>query len=207
LARSNSAPPSRRGASDPRFTPARTARKAILSRFGRSVTPGLQIDRSCARGAVEAVVSKHGAIDILVNNAGIITVGPVEHVTRADYEEAMAVHFWGPLYTIEAAVPHMRRQGGGRIANISSFGGKLGVPHLVPYCASKFALAGLSGALTPELARDNIALRMNGQDITECSGATRTPTSRVMPARVNDTRSEEARDYMLSPLRAARAAI
>jgi NAD(P)-dependent dehydrogenase (short-subunit alcohol dehydrogenase family) len=121
-----------------------------------------------ARRAVEAVVSRYGAIDILVNNAGVISVGPVEHVTRADYEEAMAVHFWGPLNTIEAAIPLMRQQGGGRIANISSFGGKLGVPHMVPYCASKFALAGLSGALTPELARDNIAVT------TVCPGLLRT---------------------------------
>ena len=95
-------------------------------------------------------------------------MGPLEHVTRADYEEAMAVHFWGPLHTIEAAVPHMRKQGGGRIANISSFGGKIGVPHMVPYCASKFALAGLSSALTPELARDNIAVT------TVCPGLMRT---------------------------------
>jgi NAD(P)-dependent dehydrogenase (short-subunit alcohol dehydrogenase family) len=111
-----------------------------------------------ARRAVETTVSRHGAIDILVNNAGVIAVGPVEHVTKADYEEAMAVHFWGPLHTIEATVPHMRQQGGGRIVNISSIGGKVGVPHLVPYCASKFALTGLSSALTPELARDNIAV-------------------------------------------------
>jgi NAD(P)-dependent dehydrogenase (short-subunit alcohol dehydrogenase family) len=111
-----------------------------------------------ARRAVETTVSRNGTIGILVNNAGVIAVGPVEHVTKADYEEAMAVHFWGPLHTIEAAVPYMRQQGGGRIANISSIGGKVGVPHLVPYCASKFALAGLSSALTPELARDNIAV-------------------------------------------------
>jgi NAD(P)-dependent dehydrogenase (short-subunit alcohol dehydrogenase family) len=121
-----------------------------------------------ARRAVETVVSRYGAIDILVNNAGVISVGPLEHVTRSDYEEAMAVHFWGPLNTIEAAIPHMRKQRGGRIANISSFGGKLGVPHMVPYCASKFALAGLSGALTPELARDNIAVT------TVCPGLMRT---------------------------------
>jgi len=111
-----------------------------------------------ARRAVETTVARHGAIDILVNNAGIITVGPVEHATLADFEEAMAVHFWGPLHTMRAAIPHMQRQGGGRIANISSVGGKLGVPHLAPYCASKFALAGLSSAITPELAHDNIAV-------------------------------------------------
>ena len=111
-----------------------------------------------ARRAVETVVSRHGSIDVLVNNAGIMTVGPVEHFTRADYEEAMAVHFWGPFHTMEAAIPHMRRQGGGRIANISSIGARLGVPHLAPYCASKSALAGLSSAMAPELARDNIAV-------------------------------------------------
>jgi NAD(P)-dependent dehydrogenase (short-subunit alcohol dehydrogenase family) len=121
-----------------------------------------------ARRAVDTVVARHGAIDILVNNAGVITVGPLDHVTREDYEEAMAVHFWGPLYTMEAAVPHMKNQGGGRIANISSFGGKLGVPHLVPYCASKFALAGLSSSMAPELARDNIAVT------TVCPGLMRT---------------------------------
>src|SRR5688572_32869835 len=134
-----------------------------VSTFGGDVTR-----EQDARGAVDAVVSRYGAIDILVNNAGVITVGPLEHVTRADYEEAMAVHFWGPLHTIEAAVPHMRKQGGGRIANISSFGGKIGVPHMVPYCASKFALAGLSSALTPELAHDNIAVT------TVCPGLMRT---------------------------------
>jgi short-subunit dehydrogenase len=69
---------------------------------------------------------------------------------------------------MQAAIPHMRNHGGGRIANISSFAGKLGVPHLVPYCASKFALAGLSGALTPELAADNIAVT------TVCPGLMRT---------------------------------
>jgi len=105
---------------------------------------------------------------VLVNNAGVMTVGPLEHATLADFEEAMAVHFWGPLHTIQAAVPHMRRQQGGRIVNISSIGGKLGVPHLAPYCASKFALAGLSSAVTPELARDNIAVT------TVCPGLMRT---------------------------------
>jgi NAD(P)-dependent dehydrogenase (short-subunit alcohol dehydrogenase family) len=121
-----------------------------------------------ARHAVETVVDRYGAIDVLVNNAGVVTVGPLEHATLADFEEAMAVHFWGPLHTMQAAIPHMRRQGGGRIANISSIGGKLGIPHMAPYCASKFALAGLSSALTPELATDNIVVT------TVCPGLMRT---------------------------------
>ena len=105
---------------------------------------------------VDDAVGMHGRIDILVNNAGVIQVGPVDHMSIADFDEAMAVHFWAPLRTMRAAIPHMRRQGGGRIVNISSIGGKIGVPHLVPYCASKFALTGLSTSMRPELLPFNI---------------------------------------------------
>jgi NAD(P)-dependent dehydrogenase (short-subunit alcohol dehydrogenase family) len=108
--------------------------------------------------AIEAVVDRHGAIDILINNAGLIQVGPVEHMTLEDFHSAFAVHFWGPLYTTLAVLPHMRRAGAGRIVNIASIGGERGVPHLVPYCASKFALVGLSEALRPELLRYGIVV-------------------------------------------------
>jgi NAD(P)-dependent dehydrogenase (short-subunit alcohol dehydrogenase family) len=107
---------------------------------------------------VEDVVRRHGRIDVLVNNAGVIQAGPVDHMSLADFDEAIAVHFWAPLRTMRAAIPHMRRQGGGRIVNVSSIGGKVAVPHLVPYCASKFALTGLSTSMRAELLRDNIAI-------------------------------------------------
>jgi hypothetical protein len=68
----------------------------------------------------------------------------------------MGVHFWGPLHTTLAAVPAMRDNGGGRIVNVSSIGGKIGVPHLASYCASKFALTGFSEAVRAELAKDAI---------------------------------------------------
>jgi len=80
----------------------------------------------------------------------------------------MDVHFWGPLHATLAAVPSMRRQGGGRIVNISSIGGKIGVPHLTPYCASKFALTGLSDSIRGELAKDQIFVT------TVCPGMMRT---------------------------------
>ena len=125
-----------------------------------------------AERAVERVVSRHGAIDVLVNNAGIITVGPLEHASIEDFEESMAVHFWGPLHTMRAAIPHMRRQGGGRIVNISSIGGKVGVPHLAPYCASKFALVGLSEGFRAELLRYGLYVT------TVCPGLMRTGSAR-----------------------------
>ena len=121
-----------------------------------------------AQRMVAQVIERHGRLDVLINNAGVIMVGPVDHMTIADFEEAMATHFWGPLHTMLAALPHMREQGGGRIVNISSIGGKIGVPHLSPYCASKFALTGASTSLRTELARYGILVT------TVCPGLMRT---------------------------------
>ncbi|HTI42889.1 MAG TPA: SDR family NAD(P)-dependent oxidoreductase [Vicinamibacterales bacterium] len=109
-----------------------------------------------AERAVAMAIDRFGTVDVLINNAGIIQVGPIDHMKVSDYEDAMLTHFWGPLYMILAAIPYMRRQGAGRIVNISSIGGRISVPHLVPYSASKFALAGLSDGLRAELARHNI---------------------------------------------------
>jgi NAD(P)-dependent dehydrogenase (short-subunit alcohol dehydrogenase family) len=108
--------------------------------------------------AIAEVVRQFGAIDVLINNAGVIQVGPYDRMRLEDYENAMATHAWGPLYTIMAALPHMRQRGSGRIVNISSIGGKIGVPHLLPYTMSKFALSGLSQGLRAEIARDGILL-------------------------------------------------
>ncbi len=121
-----------------------------------------------AERAVHACIDAFGRIDVLVNNAGIITVGPFDHLSNADFQEAMSVHFWSPLYTLQAALPYMRLNGGGRVVNISSIGGKIGVPHLAAYCASKFALTGFSQSVRPELAQENILIT------TVCPGLMRT---------------------------------
>jgi short-subunit dehydrogenase len=105
---------------------------------------------------VQQIVTRTSTIDVLINNAGVIQVGPYDHMDVPDFEEAMAVHFWAPLHAMRAVIPAMRQQGSGRIVNISSIGGKIGVPHLAPYCASKFALTGLSESLHAELAKDGI---------------------------------------------------
>jgi NAD(P)-dependent dehydrogenase (short-subunit alcohol dehydrogenase family) len=112
--------------------------------------------RADVRAAVDRILGHWSAIDVLINNAGIIQVGPLEHMTHEDFENAMATHFWGPLYLTQECVPSMRRRGFGRIVNISSIGGRVAVPHLAPYCASKFALVGLSDAVRAELDRYGI---------------------------------------------------
>jgi len=133
------------------------ATRDLQGRVGRSddvlaircdVTDEGEIGQAIARAA------KHfGRVDVLVNNAGEIQVGPVEDMAVADFQEAIAEHVYAPLY---AAIPYMRKQGGGRIVNIASVGGRVAIPHLAPYCTSKFALVGLSDGMRAELARDNI---------------------------------------------------
>ena len=114
------------------------------------------LDRAQVEEAVRTVVRHFRGIDVLINNAGIIEVGPLEHMTREDFERAMQLHLWAPFTLMWEVIPHMRRRGGGRIVNITSIGGKIAVPHLAPYCASKFALVGLSDSMRGELACDNI---------------------------------------------------
>jgi short-subunit dehydrogenase len=122
--------------------------------------------------AVHQVESTLGPVDVLVNNAGTIQVGPFETVTADDFEEALKLHLWAPLYLSWAVLPSMRERGFGRIVNISSIGGKIPVPHLAPYCASKFALTGLSECMRTELAKDNIFVT------TVCPGLMRTGSPR-----------------------------
>ena len=130
-----------------------------LGRAAAQFPPGCEVmpircdvrRRADVRAAVDTILDRWGVIDVLINNAGVIQVGPLEHMTTGDFENAMATHFWGPLHLMFEIVPTMRRRGFGRIVNISSIGGRVAVPHLAPYCASKFALSGLSDAVRTEL--------------------------------------------------------
>lgn len=148
--------------------------RADLKKRGASVlaVPCDVTEREQVSELVKIVSEHFGGVDVLVNNAGVIEVGPFEVMTLKDYEQAMRVHFWAPLYTTLAVLPQMRRRRGGRIVNISSIGGKISVPHLLPYSASKFALVGLSEGLRAELQKDGVIVT------TVCPGLMRTGSPR-----------------------------
>lgn len=132
--------------------------RAALERIGAEVMAVEcdVTDRAAVRSLISAVSGRLGSVEVLINNAGVIEVGPAETMVVEDYEQAMATNFWGMLYPTLEVIPDMRRLRSGRIVNITSIGGKLGIPHLLPYSASKFAAAGFSQGLRSELAAEGI---------------------------------------------------
>ncbi len=115
-------------------------------------------DKAQVMGAFDQVQEHFGSIDVLINNAGTIMVGPMTSMTEDDYRTALNVSFWAAFHTTQAVLPSMRSQHHGRIVNISSIGGKISVPHLLPYSVGKFALAGYSEGLHAELQKENIVV-------------------------------------------------
>lgn len=135
--------------------PLESARAALVTRFGAEVLaiPCDVSERSQVEHLVSLAIEHYGQIDVLVHNAGVIMVGPAETMTLADYDEAMAAIFWGGVYATFAVLPAMRARGNGHITFITSIGGKVSVPHLLPYSAAKFALVGFAEGLRAEVAR------------------------------------------------------
>ena len=121
---------------------------------------------------VENVRHNIGPVDVLIHVAGVITVSPYEHATEDDFREAMDTHFWASFHFVNAVLPQMWSRRAGRIVNVASVGGKVAVPHLIPYSVSKFALVGYSEGLRAELLKDNIYVT------TICPGLIRTGSPR-----------------------------
>jgi short-subunit dehydrogenase len=107
---------------------------------------------------VAEVLAHYGRIDIVVNNASVMHVGALESMDLLDFRQAMAVNYWGTVHTTLATLDALKAAGEGRIVNICSIGGKVAVPHLLPYDAAKFAVLGFSEGLRAELAADNISV-------------------------------------------------
>jgi len=113
-------------------------------------------DRAAVERAIGEAVARMGHLDLVINNASIIQVGPLEALTDEDFRAAMDVNFWGTVHTTLAALPHLGR--GARVCNITSIGGKVAIPHLLPYACAKFAAVGFSEGMRAELAKRGVVV-------------------------------------------------
>jgi NAD(P)-dependent dehydrogenase (short-subunit alcohol dehydrogenase family) len=107
---------------------------------------------------VEEVVDDHGGLDVAIHVAGVIQVGHADKVTLGHYHEAVDTMLFGPVHLALASVPHMRDAGHGRIGIVSSVGGLVAVPRLVPYSVAKFGAVGLAEGLYAELSGTGVTV-------------------------------------------------
>lgn len=117
-------------------------------------------DEAQALSAVQSAVACFGRIDVLVNNAGYGQLAPFEDNTSRDADQQFATNVFGVLNVCRAVLPVMRQQRSGRIFNISSMGGILGMGGAALYCASKFAVEGFSESLALEVAQFGIKVTL-----------------------------------------------
>ncbi len=105
---------------------------------------------------IEDAAARHGRLDCLFNNAGVGATVPIEQIKLEHWRSIVDINLWGVIYGIDAALPIMRRQGGGHIINTSSIAGLLPAPFQALYCTTKYAVAGLSESLRFELGDEGI---------------------------------------------------
>src|ERR1700724_1269357 len=124
------------------------------AQYGERVkSVGLEVrDEAAAKAAVQLAVDSFGRLDVLVNNAGYGQIAPFEQMSAEDFQAVVDTCFYGGVYTTRAAVPVMRKQKSGHIFQVSSIGGRLGIPGSTPYHAAKWAVGGFSDALASEVA-------------------------------------------------------
>src|SRR5579883_3163593 len=112
--------------------------------------------------------ARFGRIDVWVNNAGTISVGPIQNQTIEDFQSAMNINFWATVHGTFAVLPQMLARASGNIVNITSIGGKVSIPHLLPYSCSKFAAVDFSEGLRAEIKDKGVRVT------TVCPGLMRT---------------------------------
>lgn len=133
---------------------------ALVAKIGRRCTvhKGNVADFDSISAAVDAAKAELGHVDILANNAGVITLGRVEDMELAEWRRIFAINVEGVFNMCKLMVPHLRERKKGRIINTASWFGKAGKPHYSAYCASKFAVIGLTQSLAMELAPTGITV-------------------------------------------------
>ncbi|MDY0811379.1 SDR family NAD(P)-dependent oxidoreductase [Kitasatospora purpeofusca] len=115
-------------------------------------------DADAPQRLLTAVHEHFGRLDVLVNNAGVIQVGPLDTLREEDFRQAMETMLFAPLRLTLAALPDLRASAQGTLVNVSSIGGRVAAPHLLPYATAKFASTGLSEGLRAELAGTGVSV-------------------------------------------------
>ena len=132
---------------------------------------------------------RFGGVDIVVNNAGVMIPAEVTGMDPADLQSMLDVNLFGALHVMQQAVKHMRGRGHGHIVNVASLAGRRGYSPLGGYCASKFALVGLTEALRTELVGERIHVSMVMPGVVDTAMATtlqgRDDTADLWPERLN----------------------
>ena len=132
---------------------------------------------------------RFGGVDIVVNNAGVMIPAEVTGMDPADLQSMLDVNLFGALHVMQQAVQHMRGRGHGHIVNVASLAGRRGFSPLGGYCASKFALVGLTEALRTELVGERIHVSMVMPGVVDTAMATtlqgRDDTADLWPQRLN----------------------
>jgi NAD(P)-dependent dehydrogenase (short-subunit alcohol dehydrogenase family) len=113
-------------------------------------------DRAEARRMVTEALEALGAVDLLVNNAGVCRLGAVAEFPEADWRATFRVNVDGVFFCCQAVLPHMLARRSGSIVNLASWSGKAGAPYFGAYCASKFAVIGLTQSLAKEVAAQGV---------------------------------------------------
>src|SRR5215831_19229101 len=146
--------------------------------------------------AIQSLLEQAGRIDVLVNNAGYAHIGAIEESSIADVHAQLDTNLFGVIRMIKAVLPVMRRQGSGRIINVSSVVGHVAPPYAGLYATSKFALEGLSEALREEVRQFGVDVSLVEPSFVKTSIVSQTPTHPI--AAYNAARQAALQDLSTS---------